>query len=175
MSEVKQTFHTDCQSADVARKAARAQRGGAVDRCVKLRLRFGSRPQSFFEKPDDRQQNHLPDDGVNDLCDDAADENKAGQWQKPTCQDDPIMPTTMLNSKTVTLDELGLRAVPATPTMISQIMTSIGMTVPPRYADTSPAFPMFVLWFIKASRVGRRSVKGNYPPRTPAHVRVSII
>ena len=77
------------------------------------------------------------------------------------------MPTTMLNSKTVTLDELGLRAVPATPTMISQIMTSIGMTVPPRYADTSPAFFMFVLWFIKASRVGRRSVKGNYPPRTP--------
>ena len=50
------------------------------------------------------------------------------------------MPTTMLNSKTVTLDELGLRAVPATPTMISQIMTSIGMTVPPRYADTSPAY-----------------------------------
>ena len=77
----------------------------------------GSRPQSFFEKPDDRQQNHLPDDGVNDLCDDAADENKAGQWQKPTCQDDPIMPTTMLNSKTVTLDELGL-SHPATPPMI---------------------------------------------------------
>jgi len=75
-----------------------------VDRCVKLRLRFGSRPQSFFEKPDYRQQNDLADNGVNDLCDDAADENKAGQWQKPTCQDDPIMPTTMLNSKTVTLD-----------------------------------------------------------------------
>ena len=109
---------------------------------VALSCGFGSEVglNPFFEKPDYRQQNGLADNGVNDLCDDAADENKAGQWQKPTCQDDPIMPTTMLNSKTVTLDELGLRAVPATPTMISQIMTSIGMTVPPRYADTSPAF-----------------------------------
>ena len=81
---------------------------------VALSCGFGSEVglNPFFEKPDYRQQNDLADNGVNDLCDDAADENKAGQWQKPTCQDDPIMPTTMLNSKTVTLDELGLRAVP---------------------------------------------------------------
>jgi hypothetical protein len=57
-----------------------------------------------FEKPDCDQQNYRPDDGVNDLCDDAADENKAGQWQKPTFAR-TTLPTTMLNSKTVTLDE----------------------------------------------------------------------
>ena len=28
-----------------------------------------------------------PDDGIDDLCDDPADENKPGQWQEPTSRD----------------------------------------------------------------------------------------
>jgi hypothetical protein len=61
----------------------------------------------LFEKSDYDQENHRPDDGVDDRCDDAADKNKAGQWQKPTCQDgaDNADDDVTKNSKTVALDE----------------------------------------------------------------------
>jgi hypothetical protein len=57
------------------------------NRCLKLAAPVRKFASILLEKSDYDQENHRPDDGVDDLCDDAADENKAGQWQKPTCQD----------------------------------------------------------------------------------------
>jgi hypothetical protein len=73
----------------------RWRRGSLRQACGKLAASV-RKSSILFEKPNYDQENHRPDDGVDDLCDDAADENKAGQWQKPTCQKAPIMPTTML-------------------------------------------------------------------------------
>jgi hypothetical protein len=62
---------------------------------------------TLFEQPDYEQENHRPNDGVDDCRDAAADENKPGQWQEPTGQDgaDNADDDVTHKSKTVALDE----------------------------------------------------------------------
>jgi hypothetical protein len=69
----------------------------------------------LLEKSDYAQENYRPDNCVDNLCDDSADENKAGQWQKPTCQDGANNADDDItkNSKTVALDEVGCVSISA--------------------------------------------------------------
>src|SRR5262249_39919943 len=51
------------------------------------RSAFGEAPMSFFEQPDDEQENHRADYGVDDCRNDAADEDKPDQRQQPARND----------------------------------------------------------------------------------------
>ena len=76
----------------------------------------GSRPQSFFEKLDYRQQT-APMTALMISATMSPTRTKPASGKSQPARTTPIMPTTVLNSKTVTLDELGL-SHPATPPMI---------------------------------------------------------
>jgi len=62
---------------------------------------------ALFEQPDHDQENHRPDNGVDDRRDDAADENKPDQRQEPTGQDgaDDADYDVTNESKTLSFDD----------------------------------------------------------------------
>jgi hypothetical protein len=62
---------------------------------------------ALFEQPDHDQENHRPDNGVDDRRDDPANENKPDQRQEPTGQDgaDDADYDVTNESKTVSFDD----------------------------------------------------------------------
>src|SRR6516225_6539014 len=80
----------------------------ATDFVIELAASVRSRATSILsEQPDHDQENHRPDDGVDDRRDDPADENKSDQWHEPTGQDgaDNADHDVTNESKPVSLDD----------------------------------------------------------------------